>query len=165
VIERAVYRVRQFAAALNPAVSESERKAARGALGDNLYPLFESMHPADQRHCIDVFERLLQDGIQDDAALKAALIHDCGKGALSGARITLADRVAHVLVSPLPALAQPLAARRPGMRVLRDHAQLTIDLARQHGAPDRVVELLEEMEGFREPGDPGRALKRADDLH
>jgi hypothetical protein len=27
------------------------------------------------------------------------------------------------------------------------------------------VELLEEMEGFREPGDPGRALKRADDLH
>jgi hypothetical protein len=121
------------------------------------------MQAADQRHCLDVFERLLQDGAPDAAMLQAALIHDCGKGALAEARITLADRIAFVLLSPVPG-AVDRAARRPAIAALRDHAAATISLAHAHGAGEDVIALIEEMDGLREATSRGRELKRADDF-
>lgn len=149
--------------ALRAEVTPGEREAARNTLGDALYPLFDSMQAADQRHGLDVFERLLQDGAPDAAMLQVALIHDCGKGAFSGARITLADRIAFVLLSPVPG-AIDRAARRPAIAALRDHAATAISLARAHGAGQDLIALLEEMEGLREATARGRALKRADDF-
>jgi len=163
LLSRAFYRTRQLVSALNPRVTETECEAAQRVLGDRLYPLFESMQPADQRHCLDVFERLLQDGSPDAAMLQAALIHDCGKGSLAGAEITIPDRVAFVLLTPFPR-ALDVAAKRGGIAALRDHAAVTLELGRAHGASDDVLALIEEMDGLRAVSNRGAALKRADDL-
>ncbi|MEO6197780.1 MAG: hypothetical protein ABIP58_06685 [Dehalococcoidia bacterium] len=164
LLDRALYRTRQLISAIRPHVTKTELEAAHHTLGDDLIPLFTSMQPADQRHCLDVFERLLQDGSPDNQMLQAALIHDCGKGSLTGANITLPDRVAFVLLAPFPgAIAK--ASRRPGIAALRDHSQKTLALARSYGAGDGVVSLIEEMDGLRTAGARGEALKRADDLN
>ena len=145
-------------------MTKTELEAAHRTLGDDLFPLFESMQPADQRHCLDVFERLLQDGSPDAAMMQAALIHDCGKGGLTGMKITLPDRIAFVLLAPFPgALAK--ASGRPGIAALRDHPHATLALARNYGAAEEVVSLIEEMDGLRTLGARGTVLKRADDLN
>lgn len=161
MIGRVFYRIRQLRRALNPRVTDSERHAARENLGADLHPLFASMAPADQRHCLDLFETLLRSGRTDPDMLKAALIHDCGKG--GAARITIPDRIAYVVLSQLPPLLGLAARVSPGMRALRDHAERTLALAREHGAPEGVIDLLEQMEGKREMDSRGRALKNADD--
>jgi hypothetical protein len=150
--------------AIRPQVTKTEIETAHHTLGDDLYPLFDSMQPVDQRHCLDVFERLLQDGSPDNQMLQAALIHDCGKGSLTGVNITLPDRVAFVLLAPFPG-AIDRASRHRGIAALRDHSQKTLALALSYGAGDEVVSLIEEMDGLRTAGARGEALKRADDLN
>jgi hypothetical protein len=163
LLSRPAYRARQFFGALWAEVSASEREAARNALGEGLYPLFESMQAADQRHCVDVFESLLRTGHTDEAMLQAALIHDCGKGRFSGAELRTWHRVAWVLVYPLGPVREIAARLSPGMGALLYHAELALSLARAHGASPDVLHLLEEMER-PSPGDErGRALKAADE--
>jgi hypothetical protein len=163
LFDRAFYRIGQLRRALNPNVSESERTAARNTLGDHLYPLFASMHPADQRHCLDVFETLLADGHTGDELLAAALLHDCGKGAIAGARIHVWHRISYVALAPAPPLLRAACRMNPGLAALRDHGERTVALVREYGAPPAVIELVEQTEGFRPLDDRGRALKRADD--
>ena len=163
MFERAFYRLGQLRRALRPEVTETERTAARNALGERLYPLFASMQPADQRHCLDVFEALLSTGQTDAGLLAAALLHDCGKGSIAGARIGLRHRIGYVMLAPAPPLLAAACRLSPGLAALRDHGPRTIALVREYGAPASVVELVEQAEGLRPLDERGRALKRADD--
>ena len=121
------------------------------------------MQPADQRHCLDVFEALLRSGQQDTAMLQAALVHDCGKGTLSGATVRIWHRVVYVLLSPFSPLLASASRLSPGIGTISHHAALTLILARSHGASGDLLVLLEQLEGLRPLDERGRALKRADD--
>jgi hypothetical protein len=161
-LDRAAYRVRQLRRTLRPRVSEREREAARLLLGPGLFPLFDSMQPADQRHCLDVYQRLARDGNSDPEVLRAALIHDAGKGRIAGARFDAWHRVAYVILESAPHLLDAIAHRNHGLRSLHEHARRTIELAREFGAPPGVVRLLLAMKG--DATDPrAAALIAADD--
>jgi hypothetical protein len=164
LFDRALYRAGQLRRALNPHVSESERDAARTALGPQLYPLFASMQAADQRHCLDAFEALLASGHTDSDLLCAALLHDCGKGATAGARIALRHRIGYVALSVVPPLLRIGCRLSPGLAAIRDHGPRSVALVREYGAPAAVIDLVEQAEGLRPLDARGHALKRADDL-
>lgn len=161
-IDRAFYRVRQLRRSLRPRVTSAERSEARRVLGAHLYPLFASMQPADQRHCLDVFEHLAADGCEDEEMLQAALIHDAGKGSIAGARFGVHHRVLYTAVQRFPRVIDRMARHNHGMRSLREHDRRTIELAREYGASPGVVHLLGAMEGG--PADErALALMAADD--
>jgi hypothetical protein len=162
LFDRAAYRVRQLRRSLWPRVMQADRDSARGVLGPRLYPLFASMRPADQRHCLDVYAQLVAGGCSDAEMLQAALIHDAGKGSIAGARFGVHHRVAYVALERFPGVLDRLARLNGGIRSLREHDQRTIDLAREYGANEGVVRLLQAMDGA---GDDPRAgeLKAADD--
>ena len=71
--DRPRYRFRQFRRALRPNVRASDLNTAQRVLGDRLFPLFDSMQAADQLHCLDVYQRLVQNGCADAEMLQAAL--------------------------------------------------------------------------------------------
>lgn len=146
-IDRAAYRIRQLRRTLRPRVAPSERDEAKRILGERLYPLFESMQTADQRHCLDVFERLTAEGCSDIEILQASLIHDAGKGRIAGARFGVHHRVLFVALQRLPKAIDALARRNRGIRSLQAHDARTVELAREYGAPDGVVLLLGAMAG------------------
>lgn len=161
-LDRAFYRVRQLRRSLWPRVTSAERQQARVTLGPQLYPLFASMQPADQRHCLDVYEHLAAAGCTDEEMLQAALIHDAGKGAIAGARFGVHHRVLYTVLQRFPRAIDALARRNRGMRSLRDHDRRTVELAREYGAAEGVVHLLDAMEGG--PADERTlALLAADD--
>ena len=108
MVSRPLYRTRQFIAALRPQIDETESSAALAFLGPKLSPLFDSMTPRDRRHCLDVHSKLLDAGCDDPDTLAAALLHDSGKGRLSGANVRLWHRVAYVVLDA----AAPATLRR-----------------------------------------------------
>lgn len=143
MISRPLYRTRQFLGALRSRVREGERAEARTLLGERLMPLFESMTPRDQRHSLDVYSRLRSSGCADAALLTAALLHDSGKGSLSGTHVRLWHRVAYVLLEDLATGRLKRLAGRPGaMAVLHHHADLGAALAESMGAASVVVDLI-----------------------
>jgi len=157
------YRAGQLARAVRPRISESERAAAGGLLGPRLAALFLSMSPADQRHCLDVYERLQAEGCRDNALLMAALLHDAGKAPDGRARVRLWHRVAFVLLHPLPP-AQRLAARfSAGLSLLERHADRGARLAESQGAPAEVVRLILAMDDRADTDDRVRLLRAVDD--
>ena len=132
-------------------------------LGPRLDALFLSMSPADQRHCLDVYERLQAEGCRDNALLMAALLHDAGKAPDGRARVRLWHRVAFVLTGPLPPV-QRLAARvSAGLRLLERHVDRGARLAESHGAPVEVVRLIRAVDKQAETDDLVRLLRAADD--
>ncbi len=163
MLARPLHRTRQFFGALRPSVRESEVAEVEALLGPQLMTLFVSMARRDQRHCIDVCRRIREAGCEESNVLTAALLHDAGKGALSGAHVNLWHRVAHVVleIGP-PSLDQRARARSPGLAALRDHAERGAVLAEAFGAPVEVVRLLREMER-EDPSDPRAALLKASD--
>ena len=160
---RAMYRTRQFVGALRPVVRRSELREAEAVLGRQLMTLFASMSGRDQRHCLDVYEKLRASGCEDSEVLTAALLHDAGKGSLAGKRVRLWHRVAYVLLENGPSTAMKVAsAGSRGIATLRDHGERGAVLADAFGASAEVVHLLREMER-RVPTDPRAALLRAAD--
>lgn len=143
---RAWHRVRQFFGALRPRVTPEERAGAYRRLDPPLRALFESMTLRDQQHGIIVLRRVLAAGGRpDDGDLcVAALLHDCGKGA-----VTLWQRVLHVALPG--ALCRAIAAedgaawRRAFWR-LRLHPELGARLAAEAGASADVVRMIREQD-------------------
>jgi hypothetical protein len=162
LFDRAAYRVRQLRRSLWPRVTRAERDDAGRVLGERLYPLFDSMHPADQRHCLDVYERLVAGACTDGEMLQAALIHDAGKGSIAGARFGVHHRIVYVVLQGFPSLLDGLARRNRGIRSLHQHDRRTIDLAREYGAPDGILRLLRAM-GGGSPDERAAILNAADD--
>jgi hypothetical protein len=74
-----MYRLRQFARALFAYLTLHERILVVEALNDGELLLFERMARFTQRHSLDVYWTLRKMGYDDNALLKAALLHDCGK--------------------------------------------------------------------------------------
>jgi hypothetical protein len=123
--------------------------------------LFESMHPADRRHGLDVVAWLRAAATSDSDLLLAGLLHDCGKGR----RIRLVHRVAWSLGQRYGAwvwrMAEHLPTFRGGLARLRDHAVLSAELARGAGCDDLIVELIRNQETPID--DAGRLLLAADE--
>ncbi len=143
---RALYRSRQFFGSVRPHVDEAQRLDAFELLTDGQRELFSSMTLRDQQHCLAVYQRLHDEGHDDQDLLVAALLHDAGKG-----KIALWHRVAFVLLDAAsPSLLDRLT--RPGdssqwretLYRCRNHAKLGSALAKQAGSSEQVIRLIRE---------------------
>jgi hypothetical protein len=162
----AVYRVRQFARAagawLRPGAGGREQDG--GPALDRYLPaaglaLFRAMPAYDRAHARAVFDSLWRAGHTDPDLLAAALLHDAGKTAHPGGRLSLWHRVAAVLVRAWrPALLARVGHegargwRRPFF-VQVHHAELSADLARGAGCSERTVALIRHHEDVPGAGD------------
>jgi hypothetical protein len=79
---RALYRSRQVWHALRPSIDDAQLEAALAVLNDAQAQLFLGMQRRDQRHALEVYGRLKDAMVSDRDVLAAALLHDCGKGAV-----------------------------------------------------------------------------------
>src|SRR3990170_7373006 len=80
-LARALYRTRQVMHALRPRIDPLALAFARSLLSDSERALFDRMERRDQRHAIAVLANVSVH-TQDQDVLIAALLHDCGKGAV-----------------------------------------------------------------------------------
>jgi len=121
------------------------------------------MHPADQRHGLDVVASLRAAEYRDPDLLLAGLLHDAGKG-----RTGVWPRVAWSLGEAYGPWVWRWAARLPGMRgglaELRVHADRSAKLAAEAGCSPRTVELIRNQSAPRDP-ELGPALLRADEAN
>jgi hypothetical protein len=160
---RPAYRVRQFRDHLRARVSAEERAAAHAVLPPHATALFDAMPVADQRHALDVVDRLLASGQTDADLLAAALLHDAGKGR----RIRLWHRVVTVLVEAVaPSRLEGLGSPDPGswrhpFYIQRHHEALSARAALDAGCSPRVAAFIA---GTAESGDAqlAAALQAAD---
>ena len=135
-------KVRQFGRHLVARVAPTDRSELAGWLTPPQLALFDGMPVADQRHGLDVLERLRAQGCDDRELLLAGLFHDSGKGR----SIRLWHRVAWSLGERLGPWVHRLAARLPGggdaMARLRDHADRSASLALAAGCGLRTAGLI-----------------------
>jgi hypothetical protein len=146
MLNRALYRSRQFFGSVRPRVDEAQRHEAFALLNDDQREIFDSMTLRDQQHCLAVYRKLRDEGHDDVDLLAAALLHDAGKG-----KIALWHRVAFVMLdatspSSLDKLSRPGDGSdwRETLYRCRNHADLGATLAEQAGSSERVVSLIRE---------------------
>lgn len=160
---RLAYRVGQFLRALRRRPRRYTTEAAEKHLTRTQLELFRRLSPYDQDHAAAVLTRLEVCGPVPSELAQAALLHDVGKAAV---RVRLWQRVALVL-------AGGLASRLPGSRVSHSralaasnwHAAVGSVLAREAGAPPRVVALIHRHHDVLDRAEPDewlRALQGAD---
>jgi hypothetical protein len=155
---RALYRTRQVYKALRPRITEDELASVSGVLSDSLAGLFFAMEERDQRHGLEVASRLREQGVTDRDLLAAALLHDCGKGA-----VPVWLRVLKV-VSPrsVSRLADERAGGWRGSAYrLMAHGEIGSRLAESAGASARTARLIADR--VEESEEPARALLHAAD--
>lgn len=155
-------KTRQFLRHVRGRVTVAEREALGAWLTPAQRSLFEGMHPADQRHGLDVVAELRRQGHDDGGLLLAGLLHDCGKGSWVGLwhRVgwSLADRYGRGMRGAwglLPGFSRAFAN-------LDEHAARSAELCLQAGCGERVAQLVRRQ---AEPaGDRlGEALRLADE--
>jgi hypothetical protein len=143
LFSRPLYRTRQFFGYFRPRVENDERAEAKHLLGERLWSLVESMSERDQRHSLDTFRLLREQGHEDPDLLSAALLHDVGKGRLAAARVRLWHRVAYVLLATVaPPLLRRLSDGRGGLADLHHHADRGAVVAEALGIGPIAVELI-----------------------
>jgi hypothetical protein len=156
-------KTRQFTAHLRAQVDPDERAALASWLTPDELALFDRMHPADQRHGLDVAAALREDDVEDRDVLVAGLVHDAGKG-----RTGVWPRVAYALGRQYGSWIWRVAGVVPGggpsMARLRDHAELSAVLAAQAGCSERTVGLVRHQDAPVDPVD-GRKLQLADEAN
>jgi hypothetical protein len=124
--------------------------------------LFEAMHPADQRHGLDVVARLRRAGRHEPDLLLAGLFHDAAKGP----SVRLWHRVTWSLGERYGERIVRIAARLPGAQRaferIRHHPERSAQLALAAGCSMVVADLIRYQSA---PGDAalGRALLLADE--
>ncbi len=147
-------------------LTDPERAWVRARLEDGTRPLFFAQDPADQRHGLVSGVRVESTRPDRPDLVRAALLHDVGK---RHARLGVFGRV---LASLAMLLGLPVRGR---FAVYRDHGRLAGAELRElgaeavvwrfaaahHGTPDPAVppadwEVLEDADGARRPGKPGR---------
>ncbi len=116
--------------------------------------MFSKMPPPDQNHSFRVFNSVLDEGENDDELIKAALLHDIGKGLHPLRRW---ERVFAVLVGNLwPELAikwgkgEPEGFKRP-LVIINQHPGWGADLAKETGSSETVVWLIQNHENYLPP--------------
>jgi hypothetical protein len=154
-------KIRRFWRYLFARVSRAERRSLEAWLSGPLLALFDAMHPADQRHGLDVVRSLRNAGHSDPDLLLAGLLHDCGKGRA----IHVWHRVAWSLSDHYGRRVRTFARRLPtfgaAFATLDGHAERSAQLALAAGCSQRAAELIRNQ---AEPVDRelGRALLIAD---
>jgi len=189
----ASYRVRQFIQAasawLQPALGigpaaqvqaadrtggfAAESSEARRYLPAEALKLYEAMPRYDRRHGLAVMQTLQAEGHTDPALMAAALLHDAGKSAVVGGRLTLWHRALVVLMNALsPNLVGQIGQDQPGswrwpFFVQMHHAEIGAELAQYAGCSGCTAELIRSHEAPRGQTDGAllAALQRADDLN
>lgn len=111
------------------------------------------MSRRDQRHCLNVYLALREQGYDDPQLLTAALLHDVGKAVRP---IPLLYRVAVTLLQAFsPQALAYLAARGrhqllEPFRIAQEHAEIGAQMLRDAGLPPPVVELVRYHHGWPE---------------
>jgi hypothetical protein len=98
MLDRILYRTRQFWHAVQAAPALPHLDQARSFLSPELAGLFDAMTRDEQAHSLQVYHQLLEKGETHPDLLTAALLHDAGK---SRYPLRLWERVAIVLVRAL----------------------------------------------------------------
>ena len=154
-------KVRRFGRYFTGRVDAPERSDLHDWLTAPQTELFDSMHPADQRHGLDVVAALRADGHTQPELLLAGLLHDSGKG--RGLHVW--HRVGWSLGERYGARVEHSLERLPSFRsafmTMRSHAAKSAELAVAAGCSAVTVDLIRNQ---AEPTDPvlGRALLLAD---
>ena len=135
-----LYRIRQLYAALRARLTLEDRALVARALTPAELALFERMPRYDQRHCLDVYRLLVGSGYADPLLLRAALLHDCGKGA-----VPVWVRILYVL---RPSLIDGIARENaPGYRGaawrLRHHEAIGARAALAAGCSETTMRFIE----------------------
>ena len=154
-------KVRQARRHVLARVAQHERAELAGWLTPPQLALFDAMHVADRRHGLDVVALLRAEGTTEPEVLVAGLLHDCAKGhAGLVSRVLVSLEQAH-LGWPARAAAVLPPMRRTLQR-LREHADLSADLAAGAGCSERTVELIRWQDAPRDPV-AGERLRLADE--
>jgi putative nucleotidyltransferase with HDIG domain len=125
------------------------------------------LHPHDQRHLLEVHCKAQSAGLTDEV-ITAGLLHDIGKVTLTGARISLPARIAHVLLGRLaPQLrGSPTLARVPwlgvGLRLAERHAQYGAERLRALGVNESICRIVETHDLPNQNNPEMRALQAID---
>jgi hypothetical protein len=144
----ALYRVQQFLSSLWPRVSGKERALVAECLPPAAAALFGQMARRDQRHSLDVFQRVRQTAPDQADLAAAALLHDAAKTALPGRRLRLCHRVLIVLLQAArPGWVQQIARDDPGswrypFYLHTHHPELGGELAQQAGCTPLTAALI-----------------------
>jgi len=141
----AVYRVRQFWAAVRAELGGWRPPDLSAYLDTSQQALFARMTRADQRHSVAILQALLHERSSDAVDWQAALLHDVGK---AEARLQLWQRALWVLLrTTSPHLLERLAADRPGswrypLYLYRVHAARGAELVHAAGGSPLLVALI-----------------------
>ena len=150
--KRLGYRIWQFQQSFKPSLSQKEWDRIRLFLSPVEIVLFTKMPIPDQNHSFRVFNSVLNDGGDDEDLIKAALLHDIGKGLHPLHRW---ERVFAVLVGGIsPELAiswgkgEPEGFKRP-LVIIHKHPDWGAELARETGSSETVVWLIQNHENYQ----------------
>ena len=145
------YRVEQFLRALTAQHAVSERRVRKAAelLSPEAQGLFVQQAPQDQRHALDVYEMLLDEGYTDGDLLTAALLHDVGKAAVQTpawqrAIVVLAERFAPQALGGV--LREGTEDRSGPLAAYVNHAEISARWAEEAGCSELTVELIRRHE-------------------
>jgi len=141
-------KVRQFRSHLTARIGPDERAALADWLAPEQLALFDGMHRADRRHGLDVVASLRMAGTTDDELLLAGLLHDCAKGPAVGVWPRVAWSLGEAWGSWVVAIARRAPGFAPALDRLRDHAELSAEMAVAAGCTARTADLI------RHQGDP-----------
>jgi HD superfamily phosphodiesterase len=139
LLPRPLYRARQVWHALRPSLEPQELALVDRDLAPQLRELFYRMERRDQRHALEVAARLQKSGQANPDLIAAALLHDCGKGA-----VPVWLRVAKVLAPSLvrAAARDVNAGWRSAAYRLVNHAEIGSRAAEAAGASSLTVDLI-----------------------
>jgi len=172
ITEAVRYRVDQFLRALTAQHALSEQRISRAyrVLSPEGRALFIEQAPQDQRHALDVYETLLEEGHTNEDLLTAALLHDVGKVVVQAPPWR---RAVFVLTKPFAPwatsalLPNGVNSGHSPLATYANHAEIGAHLAKEIGCSALTVDLIRHHES-RPPADqPGRdrmlaALQAAD---
>jgi hypothetical protein len=148
------YRVWQFWQSFKPDLSQKDLDRIRLYLSPVEIVSFTKMPAPDQNHSIRVMNSVLDTGKNDEDLIKAALLHDIGKGLH---RLSRWERVFAVMVGGFfPGLAttwgkgEPVGFKRP-LVIIQQHPDWGSELAAGAGCSEDLVWLIRNHENYNPP--------------
>ena len=145
------YRVSQFLRALTAPHAISERRIDRASeiLSPQAQALFMEQAFQDQRHALDVYDALLEEGHTNEDLLTAALLHDVGKAGVHASPwqrgvFVLAKRFAPWALGAL--LPKGAGAQESPFATYANHAEIGARRAERAGCSALTVDLIRHHE-------------------
>jgi hypothetical protein len=157
-------KVRQFRRHLTGRVVPGERTELAAWLTPAQQRLFDSMHPADQRHGLDVVAALRTAGFDDPDVLLAGLFHDASKGRATGVLPRVLWSLSERYGSWVLRATDWLPGYRAAFERIRIHPDQSAALAQQAGCTPLTADLIRgQAEAGATPA--ARALRLADEAN